>query len=153
MPPAASLSPTERRQRRWAAALVWVCVATNTASAAPPELSAQLLLAVNDYRQQQGLTALQPDAALSALAQDHSALMAAQRQLSHAGFNSRFERSGRRLCVENLAFNHRQAASLLAAWQRSPEHHANLLQPQVQRVGIALVDGYLTLLACTPSGS
>jgi len=112
-----------------------------------------LLAAVNDYRQQQGLAALQPDAALSALAQDHSALMAAQRQLSHAGFNSRFERSGRRLCVENLAFNHRQANTLLAAWQRSPEHHANLLQPQVQRVGIALVDGYLTLLACTPPGS
>jgi uncharacterized protein YkwD len=144
--------PTRLRLRLWLSRLAWaLTVPCGAALASPaPELPAQLLQAVNGYRQQQGLSGLQHDAALTALASEHSAAMAAQHQLSHDGFNRRFERSGRRLCVENLAFNHHRADALLAAWQRSPDHHANLLEARVQQVGIAVVDGYLTLLACTP---
>ena len=109
----------------------------------------RVLQAVNDYRQQQGLGALHADPALALLAIGHSQDMALRRQLSHAGFERRFDRAGRARCVENLAARHDQPERLMAAWNASPAHHANLLEPQVQQVGIAVIDGYLTLLACT----
>lgn len=109
-----------------------------------------MLAALNTYRAQHGLAALVADPALTLLADEHSRTMAQRRALGHEGFDARFARTGRRLCVENLARNHQQAAALLVAWQRSPDHHANLLAPEVRQVGIAVVDGYLALLACTP---
>ena len=109
----------------------------------------RVLQAVNDYRQQQGLGVLHTDPALAILATGHSQDMALTRQLSHAGFERRFDRAGRARCVENLAARHDQPERLMAAWNASPAHHANLLEPQVQQVGIAVIDGYLTLLACT----
>jgi len=120
---------------------------------AAADLAAEVLDAVNGYRLQQGLALLQADAGLTTLALAHSQAMAQQGRLSHDGFPARFEQAARPLCVENLAFNHLQADALLAAWQASPAHHANLLAPRVRQVGIAVVDGYLTLLACAPAAA
>lgn len=120
------------------------------ADAPTSRLVERVLEAVNDFRSERGLTPLHPDESLVMLADGHSRSMAQQHRLSHAGFDGRFDRANRALCVENLAVNHRQAEPLLGAWQASPLHLANLLEPRVRLVGIALVDGYLTLLACTP---
>lgn len=121
------------------------------ASAGMPssQLVERVLAVVNDYRSQQGLSLLQPDESLAMLADGHSRTMAQRRQLTHAGFDDRFDRANRALCVENLAVNYRQAETLLGAWQASPTHLANLLEPRVRLVGIGLVDGYLTMFACT----
>lgn len=129
-----------------------LCLTAVAASAGLPAspLVERVLAAVNDYRSQQGLSLLQPDESLAILADGHSRSMAQRHQLSHAGFDDRFDRAKRALCVENLAVNYRQAETLLGAWQASPLHLANLLEPRVRLVGIALVDGYLTLFACTP---
>ena len=136
----------------WASSLA----VAGTAGAAPgadATLPGPLLTAVNAYRSQQGLGAWHSDPLLTELASGHSRAMASQRQLSHQGFEQRHLLSGRRLCVENLAAGHGQADSLLAAWQRSAAHRANLLEPQVRAVGLATVDGYTTMLACTPAGA
>ena len=121
-----------------------------TASAPASELLEQAVLeAANAYREVHGLAPLQPDDALHALAVTHSHEMAQRRQLSHDGFDGRFRRSGRALCVENLAARHDHSEALLAAWQISAAHQANLLEPRVRQVGIARVGHFLTLLACT----
>lgn len=127
-------------------------LAAVAASADTPssQLVERVLEVVNDFRSEQGLTALHPDESLVMLADGHSRSMAQRHRLTHAGFDDRFDRANRTLCVENLAVNYRQAEPLLGAWQASPLHLANLLEPRVRLVGIALVDGYLTLLACTP---
>lgn len=136
------------------AALAWataLALLPAQAGAQAPALPQALLQAIDGYRAQQGLVPLQPDAELTALAEAHSQAMAQQRRLSHDGFPDRFAQAGRRLCVENLASGGRDAQVLLAAWQASPDHHANLVEPRVRQVGIALAGGYLTWLACTPA--
>ena len=125
-------------------------LAAGPARAEPPAgLARQVLAAVNDYRSALQLPPLQPDPALEGLAAEHSRAMAQQARLSHAGFQARFQRAHRHLCVENLATGYRRAEALLDGWRASPKHHENLLEPRVLRVGVAQVDGWVTLLACT----
>ena len=130
-------------------AVVLVLGGPPPAGAAPEPLSADTVLqAVNQYRQARALPVLLPTANLQAIAQAHSASMAAQGRLSHAGFDQRMALSGGDLCVENLAAGHTRADVLLAHWQVSPSHHANLLEAQVQWAGVAVAGRYVTLLAC-----
>ncbi len=108
----------------------------------------QLMALINDYRHEQGLSPLRPAAELEALAVEHSDDMAAQRVLTHEGFRTRYARSGSKVCVENLGWNHRTAQALLEGWRQSPSHHRNLLNPKVERVGIAARERYVTFFAC-----
>ena len=103
---------------------------------------------INGYRQLQGLPVLEVADELQALASEHSTEMAAQRRLSHDGFQSRFGRTTSRLCVENVGWNHPSAESLLDGWRLSPEHLRNLLDPQVRRMGLAAKARYVTFFAC-----
>jgi uncharacterized protein YkwD len=119
------------------------------AGAAPGDgFSAHLVRLVNDYRQGQGLPPLAPAQDLILLADEHSRSMAAQRRLSHEGFSSRFERAASAVCVENVAWNHPTAETVVDGWRRSPSHHVNLLDPQVQRVGVARSLRFVTFFAC-----
>ena len=104
---------------------------------------------VNRYRAAQQLPALQPSAALTALAAEHSDNLARQHRLTHAGFHDRFERARRMTCVENLAAGFNRAESMLTGWRQSPDHHRNLLDARVQEVGVASVAGHVTWLACS----
>jgi uncharacterized protein YkwD len=108
----------------------------------------QLMALINDYRLEQGLSPLRPAAELEALALEHSDDMASQRVLTHEGFRTRYARSGSKVCVENLGWNHRTAQALLEGWRQSPSHHRNLLNPKVERVGIAARERYVTFFAC-----
>ena len=108
----------------------------------------QLMALVNDYRLAQGLAPLRPAAELLALAVEHSDDMASQHVLTHDGFRARYARSGSKVCVENLGWNHRTAQALLEGWRQSPSHHRNLLNPKVERVGIAARERYVTFFAC-----
>lgn len=136
-----------------AACMTWQAgsVSAQAAAADPAAdpLAAQVLDAVNRYREGRQLPALQPSAALAALAAGHSGDMAQQRRLSHAGFHERFTRAARQTCVENLAAGFTQAEPMLAGWRQSPDHHRNLLDARVQEVGVAQVAGHLTWLACS----
>jgi len=108
-----------------------------------------VLAAVNDYRLRNQLPRLEPDDTLQALALEHSRDMSRSARLSHSGFQARFQRAHRRLCVENLAGGFRQADAVLDGWRASPTHLVNLLEPRVVRVGLAQVDGWVTLFACS----
>lgn len=103
---------------------------------------------INAYRQSHGLAPLSPADDLAGLADEHSSLMADRRQLSHEGFRGRFQRANSRLCVENVGWNHRTPEALMDGWRQSPEHHRNLLEPQVGRMGIAVATRYVTFFAC-----
>lgn len=115
---------------------------------APADFAQQVLEAVNRHRVLQHLAPWQRDDALAAIAAEHSRAMARLGALSHQGFQARFERAQRRVCVENLAARYRQADRVVAGWVASPGHGENLLDTRVQQVGVAHVDGYVTLLAC-----
>lgn len=114
----------------------------------PAQRLTQLL---NAYRHQHGLDSLQREPGLDAIAEAHSRWMADHRQLSHHGFARRFELAQAPLCVENLGAGRPSAAQpqrLLDAWIASPSHHVNLREPRTRFVGVAEVDGYVTVFAC-----
>jgi uncharacterized protein YkwD len=116
------------------------------------DLATEVLAEVNRYRASHGLAPLAADARLQAIAQAHSQAMAQEGRLSHGGFQQRFDRSGARLCVENLAAGTLQPARIVAAWRRSPEHHRNLLESRVQVAGVAAAGSVVSLLACRFDG-
>jgi uncharacterized protein YkwD len=130
------------------ACLLWPCLAW-----ADPSYAERVLAVVNDYRERQGLMPLQPSAALERIALPHSLAMAAAGRASHGSFNERFERSGSELCVENIAAGRGRPEQVVAGWRGSPEHDRNLLEPRVRWVGVASVEGYTTLFACTSDGA
>ncbi len=103
---------------------------------------------INNYRQRQGLPALEVAEELETLADEHSTQMAARRSLSHDGFDGRLDRSTSRLCVENVGRNFPTPEALLEGWRHSPEHLRNLLEPKVRRMGLAAKARYVTFFAC-----
>ena len=104
---------------------------------------------INAYRADRGLPPLELALELNALASEHSLQMAGQGQLSHAGFRDRFDRTGARICVENVGVNFPHAEAQLDGWRASPGHHRNLLEPKVERMGIAKSASFVTFFACS----
>ncbi len=108
--------------------------------------SEQLLFdAANRERTTRGLPALTWDAQLAAAAQKHAALMARQNALSHQlpgepDTPARAKRAGARFSAlaENVAFAP-TAPEIHNGWMTSPPHRQNLLNPQMNAVGIAVV--------------
>jgi len=141
-----------------ASALCWAAGGASLAgaealAAAPPSPGVhRLLLAINQYRRQNGLVPLEPAPELELLALQHSNAMATQRHASHAGFTSRFERADSDLCVENVAAGFATAEAAVVGWRASPPHDRNLLEPRLRRVGMASVDRYITMFACETAG-
>jgi uncharacterized protein YkwD len=103
---------------------------------------------INRYRANQGLAPLTVTPDLVTIATEHSTDMAVRRHLSHDGFYDRYNRTGSRICVENVGRNYPTAEALLEGWRQSPEHHRNLLEPKVSRMGIAADARYVTFFAC-----
>lgn len=90
---------------------------------------------INAHRASRGLLPLQADATLTALARDHSVLMAAgQRGFGHSGFDERVEaiRAARPVSTvsENVATNNYPPAQVagraVSGWLTSPGHRENL---------------------------
>lgn len=113
-----------------------------------PDLRAavgQIFALGNQARAQAGATSLKWDPALAAAAMQHCRKMAAAGSISHqyrgepdpAG---RASQAGARfsLIEENVAMAP-SAAEVHQAWMQSPGHRENLLSPEVDHVGIAVV--------------
>jgi len=107
----------------------------------------QIVMLGNQARAQAGAGPLKWDAALAAAARQHCLLMAANRSISHqyAGepdVSARAKQAGAHfsLIEENVAFAPTPAA-IHNAWMNSPHHRDNLLNPDVDRVGVAVVAG------------
>ncbi len=105
----------------------------------------QLLALANQARAAHGAGPLHWDSALAAAARQHCLRMAAEGPISHRyeGEEDLTERAGHAgahfsLIEENVAIGP-SAAAIHDEWMHSPGHRTNLLNPEVDRVGLAVV--------------
>jgi hypothetical protein len=105
----------------------------------------QIVALANQARAEAGAGPLKWDAALATAAREHCLQMAAEGPISHRyegepGLAKRAAQAGAHfsLVEENVAFGPDPAA-IHEGWMRSPGHRENLLNPQVDRVGVAVV--------------
>jgi uncharacterized protein YkwD len=96
---------------------------------------------VNGWRASHGLPPLKTDPQLNRVAQIQTAAMMAQGAMSHdAGgdFRTRMRSNGvRGTAAENLAAGTANIEQVMSMWQNSAGHNANLLNPEMARVGLA----------------
>lgn len=110
-----------------------------------PQAAEQLMALANQARAEQGLNKLQWDEGLAAAARNHCLRMAAEGPIAHRyggedDLSTRAGKAGARfdLIEENVAIGP-NAAQIHEEWMHSPGHRANLLNKDVDRVGIAVV--------------
>lgn len=110
-----------------------------------PSAARQLFALANDSRTQNGAGQLHWDDALAEAARQHCLRMAAEGQIAHryGGEPDAGTRAGQAgahfdLIEENVAVGP-TAEEIHNEWMHSPGHRANLLNPEVNRVGIAVV--------------
>ncbi|MDE1175089.1 MAG: CAP domain-containing protein [Edaphobacter sp.] len=121
---------------------------TPTAMTPPPSSSAAeqyLLTAANRARAARGLSPLHYDATLAQAAKYHALQMAEHRDISHQfqGEPDLMQRGAQAgvkfsLITENVA-DSPDSSILHDLWMRSPGHRENLLDPEVNSIGIAIV--------------
>jgi Cysteine-rich secretory protein family len=110
-----------------------------------PGAAEQLMALANQARAQNGAGRLEWDESLAAAARRHCLRMAAEGPISHryGGEPDVSERAGQAgahfdLIEENVAIGPTPSA-IHEEWMESPGHRTNLLNPEVNRVGIAVV--------------
>lgn len=113
------------------------------------DLHQSLLDAVNQYRAEHGLNPLIYSQTLEAEAETYVRDMSARNFFSHVdpdGHNPGDRALTAGFCHkyvgENLAAGQRSVEAVMAAWEASPGHNANLLDPDYVYVGVGIfVDG------------
>ena len=99
---------------------------------------------ISGYRHNNGFGAVAVDPDLMRMALDQARTMAARDKLDRAAgrdFNSRLAAAGfnSRAAVENIGAGYHTLAEAFSGWRDSPPHRANMLNPAVNRLGIAAV--------------
>ena len=101
---------------------------------------------VNAYRKEKGLRPLKLQPALTEAARAHSRDLAKWDRISHFGSDGsnpwdRVKRAGynARLAAENVGTGQVTLDEVMKGWQASPGHNKNLLLPDAEHMGIALV--------------
>lgn len=114
-------------------------------SAAPSGAQAEVLALVNKERTAVGCPVLTLNAKLTKAAQDHSADMAANSNMSHTGSDGsdpglRITRAGYqwRTYGENVAYGYSTAEKVMEGWMNSPGHKRNILDCSYKEIGIGL---------------
>jgi len=129
-----------------ACAVVAQTQAPQEARRAPVQPEAwQLVLRANGARNEQGISPLWWDPALAEAARQHCLRMAAEGPIAHRyggepDLSKRAADAGAHfsLIEENVAVG-ASPTTIHEGWMNSPEHRENLLNPKVDRVGIAVV--------------
>jgi hypothetical protein len=113
----------------------------------------QIVMLANQARASAGAAPLRWDSALAAAARQHCLRMIAEGALAHryagepdVGQRAALAGAHFSLIEENVAFAP-TPASIHNAWMHSREHRANLLNPDVDRIGVAVVAGRQGLYA------
>jgi hypothetical protein len=116
--------------------------------ASRPAAAEELFALANQSRSQAGAGPLRWDAALAQAAMHHCEWMVREGQLSHRyggepDLTQRASAAGAHfsLIEENIAVGS-YAAQIHDGWMHSPGHRTNLLNPQVDRVGIAVIEAH-----------
>ncbi len=101
---------------------------------------------INAYRAKNGLNPLRLNANLIRAAQIHSQDLSRADRISHYGSDGsdtleRVERTGYRprLTAENVGTGQRSLNEVIKGWKNSRDHNANLLLPDAEEFGIAMV--------------
>lgn len=100
---------------------------------------------ISAYRYANGLGPVSVDPVLTALARRQAAAEAAAGHIGHdfggKTLDRRAEAAGYDYAAiaENVAANYPTLRAVFMAWQKSSEHRANMLMPQVTSIGIAVV--------------
>ncbi len=133
-------------------------IAEDGDSVAVPTAAEQLFALANQTRTQAGAGRLAWDPALAAAALNHCRRMAAEGPIAHryngeADLASRAGQAGAHfeLIEENVAVGP-TASMIHNEWMHSPGHRENLLNPQVDRVGVAVVASRGVLYAVADYG-
>jgi uncharacterized protein YkwD len=115
-----------------------------TASAQSPD-EQRLVDLTNEARTHAGLKPVQWDAALAAAAHTHAELMAKQGQISHQfdgepDVAQRASAAGAHFSTiaENVAQG-RSPGQVHGAWMQSQEHHDNLMNANIDHIGVAMI--------------
>ena len=99
---------------------------------ATPETATSL----NGFRSSHGLSQLNSDGRLTALASEHASDMARRDSLDHDGFMTRRGPRGAR--AENVAYGCKDSACVIQQWVNSSGHRKNMLIPaSTKRYGLA----------------
>ena len=112
-----------------------------------PHLDANTALAlINAYRAEKGLSALTLDPRLTQAAKAHSRDLAKAGKISHFGSDGsnpwdRVKRTGygAKLAAENIGTGQKSVEEVIEGWKGSEAHNRNLLLPDAESIGIALV--------------
>lgn len=140
--------PALMRMRRHGCGFLWAGLLgfAGFAHAQAPVEAHRIFELTNQDRQQHGLPALRWNAALADAAQGHADRMARQRTLSHqyAGEPELTERAASsgahfRAIAENIALGP-NPQSIEQGWMKSPPHRANILDPKMDALGVAVVE-------------
>jgi hypothetical protein len=125
-------------------------VLAQSGSAAPEKA---LFASANRERMVQGLSPLRWNAVLAAAAKQHALRMARENTLSHelpgeAGLKQRIAQHGGHFVslAENIAQGP-SAAILHEEWMKSPPHRANLMDPQLDSLGVGVAESNGVLFA------
>jgi len=117
-----------------------------TAAAPSPRLcpaveASDVVRLVNDVRRRAGLRELALDTHLARIATERSAAMAAERRLSHRGWEGAIRAGGLHddQLGENVAYNYPDATTVMEGWMESPGHRANILRRDFKRIGVGCV--------------
>src|SRR4051812_3447469 len=144
----------------WAATLVFIAVSAGNSQAQrreagspQPAKAEQLYAMANSTRAQEGRGRLKWDQGLADAAMKHCMRMAAEGPISHRyrgepDLTARAADAGAHfsLIEENIAVG-AYPGSIHQGWLDSPGHRANLLNPDIDRVGIAVVAAQGVLFA------
>ncbi len=97
------------------------------------QLAEEILVYVNQYRMQHGLTKLAMNPVLTKEAAQHSRDMANHAlPFGHDGFNQRMKDAHKRIAnslsgAENVAYNYKTAKIVVDGWIHSPGHRRNIM--------------------------
>ena len=112
-------------------------------SAGQSSMTSQVVNLVNSERAAQGLTALQKDSRLAALAQQKAEDMAKNQYFSHTSptYGSAFDMLkaagySYKTAGENIAMGQKSAASVMDGWMHSSGHRANILHTSNEKIGV-----------------
>src|SRR5438067_1016080 len=140
----AALARSSARWWHYAAARLSRSMPPATASCKPAKSSGWSAAAsmISQYRQNNGLGAVEIDPALIKLAEQQSLAMAVANKMDHdvkAPLAKRLNGAGypATLAVENVSAGYHTLAEAFSGWRDSPPHKANMLKNGVTKLGIA----------------
>ena len=105
-------------------------------------ITGEILVLVNQHRQEIGLEALKRSNIADELAIEHSNYMIAQSNISHDYFNIRFQELQQKVNAhgagENVASGYQDASSVMNGWLNSSGHKANI-EGNYTHIGLAAI--------------